>query len=125
MNLSQLAVHRPVFFGSIVTLIVVLGVISIFTLGVDQLPDVNYPIISVYVPYRGAAPEELENQVAKKIEDEVSAIQGVKKITTTCKENVTVITTEFTLETNSREAEQSVRDKLTYIRSKLPAGIDG
>lgn len=84
MNLSELSVKRPVFIGSLVTLVVVLGVIALFTLGVDQFPDINYPVVTVAVPYRGAAPEEMESLVAKPIEDELSSIQGVKRITTTC-----------------------------------------
>ncbi len=124
MNLAELSVKRPVFVGCIVVLVLVLGVLSIFTLGVDQFPDINYPVISVIVPYRGAAPEELESLVAKKIEDELSAIQGVKHLTTTCEENVAVIVCEFTLETNNQVAEQNVRDKMTFIRSQLPKDID-
>ncbi len=120
MNLPKLAISRPVFINCIVIMIMVLGVISYRSLGVDQFPDVNFPFVMVMTEYPGAGPEEIETQVTKPFEDELSTLQGVKNVTSTSQEGNSMVMVEFTLETPSNEAEQRVRDKVSYVKPKLP-----
>ena len=80
MNLPKLAIERPVFMSCVVILIMVLGIMGYMSLGVDIFPDVSFPFVFVTTPYQGASPEEIETQISKPLEDELSTLQGVKKV---------------------------------------------
>ncbi len=124
MNLPKLAIERPVFMSCVVILIMVLGIMGYRSLGVDLFPDVSFPFVFVTVPYQGASPEEIESQISKPLEDELSSIQGVKKVMSTNQEGFGVVTVQFTLETDAKDAEQQVRDRVAFVRPKLPKGVD-
>ena len=59
MNLPEISIKKPVFVSCIIALIIIVGLISVFSMNIDQFPNVNYPIVSVIVPYRGAGSEEV------------------------------------------------------------------
>ena len=120
MNLPKLAIDRPVFMSCVVILIMVLGVMGYFSLGVDLFPDVSFPFVFVTVPYQGASPEEIETQISKPLEDELSSLQGVKKVSSTNQEGFAVISVQFTLETDAKDAEQQVRDRVAFVRPSFP-----
>lgn len=124
MNLPKLSIESPVFVSCLIGLILVLGLIAFTTLGVDQFPEINMPVVTVTVPYRGAGPEEIENLVVKKLEDELSGLEGIKKITSTCMDGAGVIVIQFTLENDAKDAERRVRDRVGLVRSKLPTTVD-
>ncbi len=124
MNLPELSIKRPVFVTCVVVLILVLGVMGYNSLGVDLFPDVTFPYVMVNTPYPGAAPQEVEIQVSKPLEEEISSLEGVKKVSSTNLEGYSVVSVQFTLETDSKVAEQRVRDRVAYIRAKLPKDIE-
>ena len=124
MNLPKLAIDRPVFMSCVVILIMVLGIMGYLSLGVDLFPDVSFPFVFVTVPYQGASPEEIETQISKPMEDELSSLQGVKKVSSSNQEGFAVIWVQFTLETDAKDAEQQVRDRVAFVRPKLPKGVD-
>ncbi len=124
MNLPKLAIERPVFVSCLVILIMVLGYMAMGSLGVDLFPDVSFPFVSVTTPYKGAAPEEIESQISKPLEEQFSTLQGVKKIYSVNQEGYSVVTLAFTLETDSKDAEQRVRDRLSFVRPRLPKDVD-
>ncbi|HVZ79935.1 MAG TPA: efflux RND transporter permease subunit [bacterium] len=124
MNLPKLAIERPVFMSCIVILIMVLGYMASQALGVDLFPDVSFPFVSVTTPYKGAAPEEIENLISKPMEEQFSTLEGVKKVYSVNQEGFSVVTVQFTLETDSKDAEQRVRDRLSFVRPRLPKDID-
>ncbi len=124
MNLPKLAIERPVFVSCVVILIMVLGFMAYRSLGVDLFPDVSFPFVSVTTPYKGAAPEEIETQISKPMEEQFSTLEGVKKVYSVNQEGFSVVTIQFTLETDSKDAEQRVRDRLSFVRPKLPKDID-
>ncbi|PJZ44555.1 efflux RND transporter permease subunit [Leptospira brenneri] len=124
MNLAKLSIQRPVFIACTVILIVVVGLVSFSKLGVENFPDMSIPMISVNATYPGAAPSEIETLVAKPIEDELSTISGLKKVRSICNEGSVVIVAEFTSDTVIREAEQQVRDKVSFAKKKLPAEVE-
>ena len=80
MWISNTSIKRPVFATMVILSFMVLGIVSMSRLGVDLFPSVNFPFITVTVPYPGAAPEEVETLVTKPIEDAVAGINGVKRI---------------------------------------------
>jgi len=124
MNLPKLSIERPVFVSCLIGLILVMGVLAFFTLGVDQFPTINMPVVSILVPYRGAGPEEVETLVVKPLEDELSGLEGIKKVTSACLDGAGQITIQFTLETDAKDAERRVRDRVALVRPRLPSAID-
>lgn len=124
MNLAELSVRRPIFMVCLVFLILVIGLLSFFKLGVDLFPNVTFPVVTVSVPYRGAGPQEIETLVSRPLEDEVSGVSGIKTLRSINKEGVSVVIAEFTLETDIKYAEQQIRDRVASARRKLPKDID-
>src|SRR5258708_5729536 len=98
VNLPKLAIERPVFVSCIVILLMVLGYLAYRSLGVDLFPDVSFPFISVTTGYKGAAPQEIETQISKPIEEQFSTLEGVKKVYSVNQEGFSVVTVQFTLE---------------------------
>ena len=101
----------------------VVGWISFRRLPVDLYPNVEFPIITVTIGYPGAGPSEVENLIARPMEEELSAIAGLKRITSRSLENMAQVTAEFHLGTAIVEAEQQVRDKVGAVRPRMPAEI--
>ncbi len=124
MNLPQLAVNRPVFVSCLVILLMIMGALAYDSLGVDLFPDVSFPFVFVSTPYQGASPEEIESQISKPLEEELSSLQGVKKVTSTNQEGFSTVVVQFTLETDAKDAEQQVRDRVAFVRPQLPKGVD-
>ena len=123
MNLSELSIKRPVFVTCILLLIMVLGYAAFKKLPVDLFPDVTFPVVNVTTPYPGAGPREVEILVSKPLEEEIGSISGIKNIRSTNREGVSIVSAEFTLETDVKYAEQQVRDRVSSVRSKLPDDI--
>jgi HAE1 family hydrophobic/amphiphilic exporter-1 len=123
MRIADISIKQPVFITMVITLIVVLGVVSYTRLGVDLMPDITLPIIAVTTVYPGVGHEEVEQQVTKAIEDVVSSINGLDKLSSTSSEGVSVIIAQFKLEKDAQLASNEVRDKISTIRSTLPRDI--
>ena len=124
MNLASLSIKRPVFITCIVTIILVVGWLSLKKLPVDLFPNVTFPVVTVTTVYPGAGPEEVETLVSKVYEEELSNVPGLKKLSSQNLENVSVIIAEFNLSTDIKYAEQQVRDKVAAAKKKLPKEID-
>jgi len=123
MNLANLSIRRPAFIACVVILMLVLGYMSMNRLGVDVFPDVNFPIVTVNTPYPGAGPQEIETQVSKVLEDELSGLSGVKTVRSSNKEGISTVIVEFNLETDVKYAEQQVKDRVSAAKSKLPDDV--
>lgn len=124
MNLADLSIKRPIFVTCLVLLILLSGAYSLSKLPVDLFPEVNFPMVTVTTPYRGAGPEEIETLVSKPIEDQLVTISGVKRVTSTNVEGVSMVMAQFYLKTDIHYAEQQVRDRVSSVRSKLPDDAD-
>ncbi|MCB1189782.1 MAG: efflux RND transporter permease subunit [Leptospiraceae bacterium] len=124
MNIAKFSIQRPIFISSIVILMLITGWVSLNRLGVDLFPDVNIPVVTVQTIYRGASPEEVENLISKPLEEELSSISGLKRLTSRNQESLSVVVAEFTLSTDIKYAEQQVRDKTARVRRNLPDGIE-
>jgi len=86
MSPAKLAISRPFFISCVVILMIVMGLMSLKSLPVDLYPDVSFPTIMIETPYPGAGPSEVELEVSKVIEDELTSISGVKKVSSTSRE---------------------------------------
>ena len=124
MWLAKTSVKRPVFATMVIMALVVLGIVSYPLIGVDLYPKIDFPIVTITTTLKGASPDVMDVDVTERIEGAVNTINGVKSITSTSYESFARTVIEFVLERNINEAVQDVREKVSEIRSKLPADID-
>jgi len=124
MSLADLSVRRPIFITCLVILMLSVGYWCAKTLGVDQFPNVTFPVVIVTTTYPGASPDEIATLVSKPIEDEISSISGIKRLTSTNLEGVSTVAAEFNLEVDVKYAEQQVRDRTSSAKRKLPTDIE-
>lgn len=105
-------------------LLLVLGALGLGRLGTDLFPDVSFPVVVTTVVYRGAGPAEIENQVVKPLEDAIAGISGVDFIHSWSRESVGLIVTQFSLSASLDRSVQEVRDKVSFVQSRLPREAD-
>ncbi|MFN2369748.1 MAG: efflux RND transporter permease subunit [Candidatus Krumholzibacteriia bacterium] len=120
MKLSEVAIRRPVFATVMSLSIVLLGYISFTRLPVREYPETDPPIVSVTTFYRGASPNVVETEITDVLEEQFSTIESVKTITSSSREQGSVITIEFELQRDVDEAANDVRDRVSRIRGQLP-----
>ncbi len=123
-RISAWSISNPVPTTVLFLTITIMGIFSFATLGIDENPNIDLPIVSVTVTESGAAPSELETQVTRKVEDAVAGIGNIKHISSTVNEGVSTTTVEFVLGTNSDRAVNDVRNEISKIRQQLPQQID-
>lgn len=123
MDLSELSIKRPVFLTCLVILSLVVGLGAMSRMGVDLFPDVTFPVVTVSTPYPGAGPAEVETLVSKPLEDELSTLAGIKRLSSVNREGLSTVIAEFTLETDVKYAEQQIRDRVGSTKRKLPTDI--
>ena len=123
MSLPELSSRRPVFMTMVLVLLVLLGIVSYQKMDVNEMPDASYPFVSVSVTYDGAQPEQIDEQVVRKIEEAVSEAKGVRHITSTSTEGSADVGIEFKIGIDPAEAAQDVRDKVSAVRGDLPDGV--
>ncbi len=124
MKLAEICIRRPVFATMLVLLFVVLGALSYQRLGVDLLPNVDFPITSVTSTLKGASVEEVETRVTKPIEEAANQIEGIDELVSVTKEGFSRVVVKFALERKNAESAQDVRDKVATTVSRLPQGMD-
>jgi HAE1 family hydrophobic/amphiphilic exporter-1 len=124
MKLPEFSVNRRVTTTMITMIMVVVGFISFSRLGLDFFPDLEFPTVSVITTYRGASSEDLEKTITKSLEQIVSSISRVKKVTSITMEGVSAISVEFEWGTNLDFAAQDIRDQIGLYRQFLPAEAD-
>jgi len=124
MKLTDFSVERPVTVLMIALIIVVLGGLFFSKLGLDLLPDIKYPMVSVVTTYPGVASEDIEELLTKPVEDVVSTIKGVKSVKSFSQEGLSVVMVEFNWGTDLDLAAQDIRDKLDLIQDFLPSDAD-
>lgn len=124
MPLSNFSVRRPVAIICLFIGLSLLGFNAYRKMGLEIMPKVDLPYITIITIYPGATPEEIETDIAKPIEDEVSTISGLKHVTSTCIENVCQTLIEFELGVNQDIAATDVREKIDLIRNDFPVGVE-
>ena len=124
MFLSDVSIRRPIFTTMMMAGLVIFGVIGYLRLGVDEFPNVDYPYVGVYTALRGASPEVVEADITEILEEEINTIQGIKNLTSSSSEGVSLIIVEFELGKDIDAAAQDVRDKVSLAMEKLPRGLE-
>jgi multidrug efflux pump len=120
MSLWQLSIARPVLATVLTIGLTLFGWIGWTKLSVRELPDVDFPVVSVVTVLPGANPEVVEKEVTEVLEEEINAIEGIKTLTSQSLEQVSLITVEFDLDRDVNVAAQDVRDKIARVRDDLP-----
>ena len=121
--ISDTAIRQPVFITMIMLLALTIGLLAYTTLPVNLFPDIAIPIVAISVPYPGAGPESVADQVAKPIEDRINTLNGVKHITSTSSEGIAQIVIEFDTSVDVDQAEQDVRERVNAILPNLPRDV--
>jgi HAE1 family hydrophobic/amphiphilic exporter-1 len=124
MSLADVSIRRPWFITCIVVVMLAVGLVCLKSLPVDLFPDVTFPIVTVTTNYQGAGPSEIETLISKPLEDEISTVSGMKRLSSKNLEGVSQVIAEFYLGTDIKYAEQQVRDKVSVARSKIPKEVD-
>jgi HAE1 family hydrophobic/amphiphilic exporter-1 len=124
MSITELSVKRPTLAVVVFTIITLLGIISYTTLGYELLPKITSPQLSISTIYPGASPSEVENSVTTNIEDAVSAIEGVKSITSTSQEGISIVNVELTYNADVDKALQDAQRKVNNIIGQLPEQVE-
>src|SRR4051812_710778 len=123
-KLAQICIKRPVFATMLIMALVVLGFDAYRKLGVDLFPKVDFPVVTVTTSLRGAAPEEIETQVSKRVEEAVNTISGIDDLRSTSAEGISIVAIQFMLDKDPEVASQEVRDKVNRILPDLPKDAD-
>lgn len=120
MFLTRISVNHPVFATMIMVAITVFGFYSYQRLPIEQMPDVDFPVVAVVVSYPGASPEAVEADIVKPIEEAVNTIAGLDTIQSTAQSGQAMVLMIFNLEENSQQKAQDVRDKIDPVKARLP-----
>ena len=124
MWLSDTSIRRPVLTTVVSASILLVGWVAYRNLAVRELPDIEFPIVSVTTVLPGASPEVVETEVTEVLEEEINTIEGVKTLTSISGEGTSIITAEFELGRNVDIAFQDVRAKVSRIRGELPDDVE-
>ena len=120
MSLADAATRHPVAMACLLIALTAMGLNAYRKLSLENLPKFDIPYVSIVTTWAGATPEDIEVEVAKRIEDAVSGLDGLKHCSTTCMENVCQITLEFNLDVDVDTAAVDVREKLDAVLEDLP-----
>ena len=124
MNLASLAIKRPTFVFSLLAAAIIIGIIFMQRLPVRMMPDVEFPFVVVIIQYPGAGPEEIESRVSRRVENSMSAIPGLKHITSISQDGYSRTLAEFELSKDIEVALQEVKDKIAETRRGFPSNIE-
>jgi HAE1 family hydrophobic/amphiphilic exporter-1 len=120
MKLPEFSVNRRVTATMMVLILVVIGAISFTRLGLDFFPDIEFPTVSVVTTYKGASSEDIETTVTKPLEQVISSVSRIKKVTSITSEGVSAVMAEFEWGTNLDFAAQDIRDQIGLYKNFLP-----
>ena len=123
MNVSAWSIRNPIPAAMLFVMLTLAGLFSFQSMKVQNFPDLDVPNITIVASLPGAAPTQLENDVARKIENSLAALQGLKHIYTKVQDGTVSITAEFRIEKSTQEALDDVRSAVAKIRGDLPTDL--
>lgn len=124
MILSDISIKRPVLAIMMSLALVLFGLVALARLPVRELPDIDPPVVNVLTVYPGANAAIVETEVTEKLEEALNSVEGLKRMTSTSREQVSEINIEFDLNRDIELAAQDVRDRVARVRGSLPDDID-
>ena len=123
MNFSSWSIKNPIPAVMLFVLLTLAGLMSFKAMKVQNFPDLELPTVSVSASLPGAAPAQLETEVARKLENAIAPLQGLKNIYTNVSDGLVTVTAEFRLEKPTQEAVDDVRSAVQGVRSELPSDV--
>ncbi|MFH1422400.1 MAG: efflux RND transporter permease subunit, partial [Planctomycetota bacterium] len=120
MSLPGISVERPVSVTMMIMIVVLFGFISFTGLGLDLMPELEFPIVSIVTRYSGVAAEDIENLITRSVEKSVFAVKGVKSVYSVSQEGLSNVIVEFSWGTNLDVAAQDIRNNLDLYKMFLP-----
>ncbi|MGB4855856.1 MAG: efflux RND transporter permease subunit, partial [Candidatus Dechloromonas phosphoritropha] len=123
MNVSAWSIRNPIPAILVFVMLTLLGVMAFHAMKIQQFMDIDLPTVTVTASLPGAAPAQMETEVARKIENSVATLQGIKHIYTKVQDGTATVTIEFRLEKPTQEAVDDVRDAVSRIRADLPGEL--
>ena len=120
MFLSDFSIRRPVAMVVIIVALMCMGLLALKKLRVNQIPDVEMPVLVISIPYPGASPDTVEREIINRIEKSLQSITGVYQIRSTAAESNATIVIIFNFKKNMIEASDEVRNAIGSVRYKLP-----
>jgi len=122
MSIYKTAINRPVTTVLIFVAVIIIGLFSLNRLPIDQFPEIDAPFITVMTTYPGASAGEVETNVTRIIENSLNSIDGLKELTSSSRDNISIVLLEFEWGTNLDEISNDARSYLDMIRDHLPEG---
>lgn len=119
MSLASTSIHRPVLATVMSILIVLFGLIGLYTLGVREYPSVDTPVVTVTTNYVGANADVIESQITEPLEESINGIAGIRTLNSVSRDGRSTITVEFDLSIDLETAANDVRDRVS--RALAPA----
>jgi hydrophobe/amphiphile efflux-1 (HAE1) family protein len=124
MSITEVCIRRPVLAWMLMAATIVFGLVAATRIGISQMPDVDFPTITISVTREGAAPEVMENDVVQVLEDALAQVEGARSITSTSRQGSAQITVELDLSRNVDLALQDVQAKVAQSARTLPRDLD-
>ena len=122
MSLQRTAVNNAVTTALVFVAIAIFGIYSLMNLSINQFPDMETNFIMVMASYPGASAEDIETNISKTLENTLNAVPDLKHLSSSSRENTSVLTLEFESGIDIEEATNNVRDRLEIVRNYLPDG---
>jgi HAE1 family hydrophobic/amphiphilic exporter-1 len=120
MTITEIAIRRPAFLTMIFVALAVLGVFGYSRMGVDLLPKMDWPMVSVVTVYPGAGPKEIESLVSKPLEEAVSSVEKLDNVRSYSFEGYSLVLAQFNFSASVDEVTNEVQRRVEMVRSKLP-----
>ena len=124
MKIYEIAVKKPITTALIFVALIVIGLFSLSRLSVDLYPEIEINAATVMTTYSGASAQDIEQNITKTLETSLSSVTGLKEITSTSKDNISLVTLEFEYGYNMDEAVNDIRSTLDLVESYLPDGAE-
>ena len=123
MAIYKTAINKPITTGLIFVAVIILGLFSLTRLPIDQMPEMDPPYVTVMTTYAGANASEIETNITKLIENSLNSVDGLKNITSTSKDNISVVSLEFEWGSDIDEALNDIRSYVDLLYDNLPDGV--
>jgi len=120
MNVSAWSIRNPIPAILLFILLTLAGIMAFKAMRIQNFPDIDLPMVTVIAALPGASPSQLETEVARKLENSIATVQGIKHLYTKVQDGTVTLTVEFRLEKPTQEAVDEVRDAVSRVRSDLP-----
>jgi HAE1 family hydrophobic/amphiphilic exporter-1 len=124
MNISEISIRRPVFAWMLMISLILFGWLGFRSMGISQLPDVDFPVVSISTSLDGASPEVMESDIVDLIENAVISVEGITSISSTMRPGSASVSLEFDLDKSLDVAVQEIQTKLSQIQRRFPKDTD-